>query len=124
MIFVIKTVDGAELVGEMSDSIPEGSYFTVKDPLEVIYQYNEMTGSTGATFQKYNTFSKTESVLIFKHSVITVYPANETLVKAHADTLAAVKKEKMGEYEEDKRESLKETLASMLEKLSSNTTVH
>jgi predicted AlkP superfamily phosphohydrolase/phosphomutase len=61
---------------------------------------------------------------MWKHAIVSIYPANDILIKAHGETIANFKKEKMGNVSEEKRDSLKETLAIMLEKLSSNTTVH
>lgn len=124
-LFVIKTVDGAELVGESEDKTPvEDPVIYVKDPLEIVYQHNEVTGSVGATFQKYNTFSQNDTIALWKHAIVSMYPANDILIKAHGETLSNIKKEKLGDYLDDKRESLRDTLQGMIEKLNSNTTVH
>lgn len=123
-LFVIKTVDGAELVGETEDKTSvDDPVINVKNPLEIIYHENDY-GSMGASFHRYNSFSKNDTIVMWKHAIVSMYPANDILTKAHGDTIASLNKEKMGTVPEERRDSLKETLAGMIEKLSANTTVH
>lgn len=123
-LFVIKTVDGVELVGETEDKTPvEDPVINVKNPLEIIYHENDH-GSMGASFHRYNSFGKNDTIVMWKHAIVSMYPANDILTKAHGETISNLNKEKLGIVPEEKRDSLRETLAGMIEKLASNTTVH
>lgn len=124
VLLVVKTIDGSHIVGQVEADDSVQSFIAIHNPLEIIYHSDEMTGATGASLQRYNSFGSTDTIAIMKAAIVTMYPANDLMNKTYEDVLARLKNEKSGKIDLDKREALKESITSMLEKLSSNGTVH
>ena len=133
-VYVIKTIDGAEIVGKVDPSTITDTQVLILDPLEIRYKTG-IDGYSQASMMKYNFFGDAREVRINKTSIITVYtiaPEYEVMYEKSIDSIEeSMKKHRanlLSAHEENSPSSKKEDVDTLVEnlikQLTSNNTVH
>lgn len=91
-VYVIKTVEGAEIVGRIDPDKISENQVTMMNPLEVRYK-TDPDGYTSAVLSKYNYFGATNAVMFNKTSIITVYECAKEYEALYERSIISIERE-------------------------------
>ena len=130
--FVFKTSDGYELMGDIdvpnNRKIEDYEFYNVRNPLEIRYRESGY-GSAQAVLVKYDYFGQNDAVVLFRHSIVSMYPASDDYAKTYVESIKSIKEQTKANKEAPKvdratEEKVSEVLATALKMISSNNTFH
>ena len=129
-VYVIKTLDGYELVGKIDTDKRPGDVVRITDPLEIRYRESPLAGTT-AVLVKYNYFGSENFIDVFAAAVVCIYKASDEYAKTYEESVKSIQEQTSNNNSgiETKRkdtysESALESLRAALGVITSNNTLH